>query len=47
LTFLLFLKMPDERSRLPFNTPNPVPKDLAWPSLPEFPGRLATAQVSC
>jgi hypothetical protein len=41
------LKMPDEQSRLPFNTPNPVPKDHAWPRLLEFPGRLATTQVSC
>jgi type I restriction enzyme M protein len=33
LTFLLFLKMADERSRPPYNQPNPVPAVYAWPSL--------------
>ncbi|HVZ75213.1 MAG TPA: class I SAM-dependent DNA methyltransferase [Polyangia bacterium] len=33
LTFLLFLKMADERSRPPFNKPSAVPAAYAWPSL--------------
>jgi len=30
LTYLLFLKMADERTRPPYNQPNPVPKQYAW-----------------
>ncbi|MEQ1891029.1 MAG: class I SAM-dependent DNA methyltransferase [Planctomycetota bacterium] len=33
LTFLLFLKMADERSRPPYSRPSVVPKEFAWPSL--------------
>jgi type I restriction enzyme M protein len=33
LTFLLFLKMADEQSRVPFNKPSPIPKSFDWPSL--------------
>ena len=33
LTFLLFLKMADERSRPPFNKPSPIPKGKDWPAL--------------
>ncbi len=33
LTYLLFLKMADERSRPPHNQPNPIPVPYAWPSL--------------
>lgn len=33
LTYLLFLKMADERSRPPYNQPNPVPAQHAWSSL--------------
>ena len=30
LTFLLFLKMADERSQAPFNKPSPIPKNVDW-----------------
>ena len=33
LTYLLFLKMADERSRPPYNQPSPVPEAYAWSSL--------------
>jgi type I restriction enzyme M protein len=33
LTYLLFLKMADERSRPPYNQPSPVPEAYAWCSL--------------
>ena len=33
LTYLLFLKMADERSRPPYNQPSLVPADYAWPRL--------------
>jgi type I restriction enzyme M protein len=33
LTYLLFLKMADERSQPPYNQPSPVPEVYAWPSL--------------
>jgi type I restriction enzyme M protein len=33
LTFLLFLKMADEQSRLPFNKKSPIPKKYSWPEL--------------
>ena len=33
LTYLLFLKMADERSRPPHNQPSPVPAPYAWPAL--------------
>lgn len=33
LTYLLFLKMADERSRPPYKHPSLVPKSHAWPSL--------------
>src|SRR5207249_9692686 len=33
LTLLLFLKMSDEQSRLPWNRKSPVPKGYDWPSL--------------
>ncbi len=33
LTYLLFLKMADERSRPPYRQPNPIPADYAWPTL--------------
>ena len=33
LTYLLFLKMADERSRPPHNQPNPIPAAYAWPAL--------------
>jgi type I restriction enzyme M protein len=33
LTYLLFLKMADERSRPPYNQPSPIPAAYAWPSL--------------
>ncbi len=33
LTYLLFLKMADERSKPPYNHPSPVPEKYSWPSL--------------
>jgi type I restriction enzyme M protein len=33
LTYLLFLKMADERSRPPYNQASLVPADYAWPTL--------------
>ena len=33
LTFLLFLKMADERTRPPFEEENPIPKKYSWPEL--------------
>ena len=33
LTYLLFLKMADERSRPPYKQPNPIPAIYAWPTL--------------
>ncbi|MBC7621837.1 MAG: type I restriction-modification system subunit M N-terminal domain-containing protein [Aeromicrobium sp.] len=31
LTYLLFLKMADERSQPPYSQPNPIPKAHGWP----------------
>ncbi len=33
LTYLLFLKMADERTKPPYNQPSSVPADYAWPTL--------------
>jgi len=33
LTYLLFLKMADERTKPPYNQPNNIPSDYSWPSL--------------
>ena len=33
LTYLLFLKMADERTRAPYNQKSPVPEQYGWPSL--------------
>jgi type I restriction enzyme M protein len=33
LTYLLFLKMADERSRPPHHQPSPIPAAYAWPAL--------------
>jgi len=33
LTYLLFLKMADERSKPPYSQPSPVPADYSWQSL--------------
>ena len=33
LTYLLFLKMADERTRAPYNQPSPVPEQYGWQSL--------------
>ncbi|MEX2163169.1 MAG: class I SAM-dependent DNA methyltransferase [Sulfuricaulis sp.] len=33
LTYLLFLKMADERTKNPYKQKSPVPKDYSWPSL--------------
>jgi hypothetical protein len=33
ITYLLFLKMADERSRPPYSQPSPIPAAYAWPAL--------------
>jgi type I restriction enzyme M protein len=33
LTYLLFLKMTDERTKAPYNQKSPVPDEFSWPSL--------------
>ena len=33
LTYLLFLKMADERTKAPYNQNSPVPEQYSWPSL--------------
>ncbi len=33
LTYLLFLKMADERTKPPYNQPSPIPDTYSWPSL--------------
>lgn len=38
LTYLLFLKMGDERTKAPYNQKSPVPEDYAWPSLAKRDG---------
>ncbi len=38
LTFLLFLKMADERSKPPFNKPSPIPKGFSWDALLKLDG---------
>jgi type I restriction enzyme M protein len=38
LTFLLFLKMTDEKSKAPFNKPSTIPKGLDWQSLLKLDG---------
>ena len=38
LTYLLFLKMADERTRSPYNQPSPVPVEYGWQSLIEKDG---------
>lgn len=38
LTFLLFLKMTDEKSKAPFNKPSMIPKGLDWQSLLKLDG---------
>jgi type I restriction enzyme M protein len=38
LTFLLFLKMADEQSRLPFNRTSPIPRDFGWDMLVKLDG---------
>lgn len=38
LTYLLFLKMSDERSRPPYSQPSPIPAAYAWPALRALDG---------
>jgi len=33
LTYLLFLKMADERTKAPYNQPSQIPDKYSWPSL--------------
>ena len=44
LTYLLFLKMADERTRAPYNRPAIVPSGLDWPSLIERDGDALEVQ---
>lgn len=37
LTYLLFLKMADERSKSPYNLPSPIPKVYDWQSPALYP----------
>jgi type I restriction-modification system DNA methylase subunit len=41
LTYLLFLKMADERSRPPYNQKSPIPAEYNWQSLLKQHGRAA------
>ena len=38
LTYLLFLKMADERTKPPYNQPSPIPPKYSWPSLLKVDG---------
>src|SRR5215469_18903610 len=38
LTYLLFLKMVDERTKAPYNQESPVPKKWSWPELKKEDG---------
>ncbi len=38
LTFLLFLKMAQERTQPPYNQPSIIPEDYSWPTLVELDG---------
>ena len=38
LTYLLFLKMADERSRPPYHQPSPIPSSYAWLALRALDG---------
>ena len=38
LTYLLFLQMPDERTRPPYNQPSTIPAGFNWPSLRHVDG---------
>jgi len=38
LTYLLFLKMADERARAPYNHKSPIPTGYDWPSLHKCDG---------
>ncbi len=44
LTYLLFLKMADERTKPPFNQPAIIPKEFAWPALVAKDGDALEAQ---
>ncbi len=44
LTYLLFLKMADERTRPPFNHPSVIPEGLRWPDLAATRGEALEAQ---
>jgi type I restriction enzyme M protein len=48
LTYLLFLKMADERSQPPYNQPSIVPAAYAWPTLLQRDGdELLTTTATC
>ena len=48
LTYLLFLKMADERSAPPYNQPSIVPAAYAWPTLLAKDGASClTTTVTC
>ena len=41
LTYLLFLKMSDERTKVPYNQKSPVPEKYSWPTLPRPRSQVA------
>lgn len=46
LTYLLFLKMADERTKAPYNQKSPVPDKYGWPSLIKIDGAELFDQFS-
>jgi len=45
LTYLLFLKMADERTKAPYNQKSPVPEKYSWPSLGNRSLRCSTSCI--
>jgi type I restriction enzyme M protein len=43
LTYLLFLKMADERTKAPYNQPSQIPDKYSWPSLLKKDGKDLSA----
>ena len=46
LTYLLFLKMADERTKAPYNQKSPVPEKYSWPGLIKKDGDEASGLVA-
>ncbi len=47
LTYLLFLKMADERTKAPYNQKSPVPEKYSWPSPHPGPLPQEVTAASC